>query len=95
MQTSKSSYFDVEAFHNNGKLSIQFMPEYEEQIRDSISKSGFSGSSPIPVECFKFTHSCNKYLKLTMLRIDIEYSSEAISWFLTQSWKQIENYCAH
>lgn len=87
MQTSKSSYYNVEAFHNTGNLVIQFMPEYMNQIEDRLVEAGFTGTPVTEVECLKFAPESNKYIKMTMQRIEIEYSNQAVDWFLSQDWK--------
>jgi|GEM_PF-6955150 hypothetical protein len=90
MQTSKASYYDIEAFHNNGKLVIQFMPEYLPQIQIKLSQSGFTASEVTSVECLKYTPSANRYLKLMMQRIELDYSHQAVDWFLAQDWRPIQ-----
>lgn len=87
MQTSKPSYYNVEAFHNNGQLVIQFMPEYLRQIKEKIAKSGFSATPETTVECFKYSPPIGSYLNLNMQRIEIDYSNQAVDWFLSQDWQ--------
>jgi hypothetical protein len=87
MQTpNKISYYDIEAFHHNGKLIIQFMPEYLHEIQDKLNKSNFSATTETSVECFKYTPSASGYLRLTMQQIELDYSDGALEWFISQYW---------
>jgi len=90
MQTTKILFYNVEAFHNKGNLVIQFMPEYLTQIKHKLSQAGFTGSAATEVECFKFVQEANKYMKLTMQQIELEYSNQAVEWFLAQSWATLQ-----
>lgn len=90
MQISKASYYDVEAFHNNGRLVIQFMPEYLRKVRDKVAQSGFSATPETLVECLKYTPSDSAYLRLTMLRIELDFSNQAVDWFLAQDWRSTQ-----
>jgi len=88
MQTSKTAYYDIEAFHNGGKLVIQFMPEYLTLIENNLSGSRFTSTPVADVECLKFIPAAGKYLRLTMQKIEIDYSNEAVDWLLSQDWHQ-------
>lgn len=84
-----TTYYDLEAFHNCGKLVIQFMPEFLTLIEKNILDSGFSSTPVAEVECLKFIPAAGKYLRLTMQKIEIDYSNEAVDWFLAQDWHNL------
>jgi hypothetical protein len=90
MQKSKTAYYDIEAFHDDGKLVIQFMPEFLDQVQEKISTSGYAGSPPGEFECLKFTLASNMYLKIIMQKIEFDYSNELVDWFLKQDWQSIK-----
>ena len=90
MHTSKTAYYDVEAFQSGGKLVIRFMPGYLTLIERNLSDARFTSNPVAEVECLKFIPAAGKYLKLTMQKIEIDYSNEAVDWFLSQDWHQAQ-----
>lgn len=86
MKKYKTSFYDVEAFHNSGKLVIQFMPQYLKKVEAKIFENGITGTQPVEIECLKFVPSAKQFLKLTMQKIEIEYTNDNVNWFLSQDW---------
>jgi len=87
MKISKVAYYDVEAFHNNGKLVIQFLPEYLKEIQKKLLESGFVASEPTEVLSWKYTTEAGRYLQLVLKQIEIDYSNNAVGWFMSQDWE--------
>ena len=90
MSEALIAYYSVEACHKHGKLVIQFLPEFREDILRKLADNDWECSPVSNVECWKFTISAGKYLELTMQQVEIEYSSESVSWFSAQTWKATE-----
>lgn len=96
MRTSKSTYEDVEFYHDKGQFIVIGLPEYLSDISNQLTKASFTHSDPEFVVSPRENDGKNlPMLDITMFEIRLEHSAAVHAWFETNKGSFVPDNMSH